>query len=389
MRVLINLEHRFYKYNDAIYDDTTYNADFFKPYVESFGNVVVLARVKEISLITDKFQRVDIDNISFFELPDYNRYSFIYVIPKIIISLCRIRINDYDAVILRKPCRIGRLLSFLKLNSNSNYLIEYLGDMFDIAALKTSFISRYYAYLIAFWEKKQIKKAPIVTYVTKRYLQSHFPCGSSSKSFSWSDVMLERKQFVVKKIEKLNSCYTFIYTASFSKYKGHHYLPEIFKKLHLEGYQWKLVLIGDGVERKYIESKFLEYGINNHVEFTGNIPNNIVRSYLAKADVYISTSLTEGLPRAILEAMACSLPVVAFSVGGINELIDSKYLTKSGEISKMLDIIKMLYMDIDFFESASRNNYYTAQMYNVDSMKSSRLASYEALKQMAYNNKCK
>lgn len=82
------------------------------------------------------------------------------------------------------------------------------------------------------------------------------------------------------------------------------------------------VVVGDGTERKSLESIVKELGIENRVYFCGfrDDPINIFQSL----DLYVLPSLNEGIPLAMLEAMSSEVPVVATSVGGIPEVIKDK-----------------------------------------------------------------
>lgn len=81
----------------------------------------------------------------------------------------------------------------------------------------------------------------------------------------------------------------------------------------------KLVLVGDGPMRKYLESVTSKLGITERVTFAGAQlrPEN----YIAAMDVFALTSRSEGTPLSILEAWAAGKPVIASSVGGIPDLI--------------------------------------------------------------------
>ena len=82
------------------------------------------------------------------------------------------------------------------------------------------------------------------------------------------------------------------------------------------------VVVGDGTERKSLESLVRELGIENRVSFCGfrDDPTNVFQSL----DLFVLPSLNEGIPLAMLEAMSNEVPVVATSVGGIPEVIKDK-----------------------------------------------------------------
>jgi glycosyltransferase involved in cell wall biosynthesis len=81
-----------------------------------------------------------------------------------------------------------------------------------------------------------------------------------------------------------------------------------------------LLVIGDGPERASLERRAQELGLGAAVRFTGHQDN--AREWLAACDVYVNSSISEGISLTILEAMAASLPVVATRVGGTPEILD-------------------------------------------------------------------
>jgi glycosyltransferase involved in cell wall biosynthesis len=85
----------------------------------------------------------------------------------------------------------------------------------------------------------------------------------------------------------------------------------------------RLVVVGDGPDRPYLEKLAASLGLASRVTFAGLI--NDVAPYYGLADVFALPSLSEGSPNALLEAMAWGLPVVATHVGGVPEIaLDGK-----------------------------------------------------------------
>jgi glycosyltransferase involved in cell wall biosynthesis len=87
--------------------------------------------------------------------------------------------------------------------------------------------------------------------------------------------------------------------------------------------QGRLVIVGDGPERRELEALAVELGIADRVTFTGALPHE--RSLLAirAADVFLLTSRTEGLSHVLLEAMQLGTPCIASAVGGNPEVIEA------------------------------------------------------------------
>ncbi|MBV8829851.1 MAG: glycosyltransferase family 4 protein [Acidobacteriaceae bacterium] len=80
-----------------------------------------------------------------------------------------------------------------------------------------------------------------------------------------------------------------------------------------------LIIVGDGPERSNITRQIKESGLEAEVSITGQVPS--AEPYYGIADVCVLSSLSEGSPNALLEAMAARVPTVATQVGGIPEMV--------------------------------------------------------------------
>lgn len=83
-----------------------------------------------------------------------------------------------------------------------------------------------------------------------------------------------------------------------------------------------LDVAGDGPERKHLEMKTTRLGIAGRVRFLGYQSQSDVRKLMQQADVFVMTSLSEGIPVVLMEAMAAGVPVVATRIAGVPELVD-------------------------------------------------------------------
>lgn len=104
-----------------------------------------------------------------------------------------------------------------------------------------------------------------------------------------------------------------------------------------------LVYIGDGYMRSSLVTQSREVGLENQIEFTGLIPREKVFEYLLSADLFVSMSRGEGLPVAVLEAMACRLPVILSDIPPHHEIAEGANfipLIKSDDVAKLVGEIK-------------------------------------------------
>jgi glycosyltransferase involved in cell wall biosynthesis len=81
----------------------------------------------------------------------------------------------------------------------------------------------------------------------------------------------------------------------------------------------RLVIAGDGADRAALAESARASGVGNTVEFMGEVSD--VPAVLARADIYVQPSFQEGLPNAVLEAMAMGLPIVATRVSGNEDVV--------------------------------------------------------------------
>lgn len=83
----------------------------------------------------------------------------------------------------------------------------------------------------------------------------------------------------------------------------------------------RLVILGEGEQRGYLESLVQEYGLHEFVWMPGFEPNPF--KYMRRADVFVLSSRREGLPNALIQAMACGCPVVSTDCpSGPDEILD-------------------------------------------------------------------
>lgn len=105
--------------------------------------------------------------------------------------------------------------------------------------------------------------------------------------------------------------------------KGVDVLLKAAHLLKLTGHLFSIKIIGDGPLRSTLEETSRSYGISDCIEFKGLLSQNEVAIQLEEADLFVLPSRFEGLPVALLEALAYSLPAIATKVSGSEEIIDS------------------------------------------------------------------
>lgn len=83
----------------------------------------------------------------------------------------------------------------------------------------------------------------------------------------------------------------------------------------------ELVVAGEGPEREALLHLAQELGATGHIQFLGNISNDLLREWMLRSEILLNTSRTDNQPVSIMEAFASGLLVVSTSVGGIPDLV--------------------------------------------------------------------
>jgi glycosyltransferase involved in cell wall biosynthesis len=110
----------------------------------------------------------------------------------------------------------------------------------------------------------------------------------------------------------------------------------------------RFVFIGDGPQRRALEARAFALGLGGALSFLGWRRDGA--QWLAAADVFALTSLWEGLPRALVEAMATGLPSVCYATDGVVDLLrdgENGFLVPPGDVDAFADRLVRLLTDAD------------------------------------------
>jgi glycosyltransferase involved in cell wall biosynthesis len=130
--------------------------------------------------------------------------------------------------------------------------------------------------------------------------------------------------------------------------KGFEYLLCAVRELCVAFRELKVVIVGEGPDRKAIEDMIQQYGLQSKVVLAGQ--HSDMPGVYAAMDIFVLPSLNEGLPMTILEAMAASKPVIATKVGAIPSLIkdgDTGLLVDPRDSDGLRNAIARLLTDVD------------------------------------------
>lgn len=337
--------HQFLRYNKKYYTSGSLNNKLFERYMVLFGDVTVFANQKDANKIDLKHinEKSLVDNVNLVLMHNKNNIFKIFKNRKKVKSA--VLNNDY--VVIRMPSFYGVLAIYYAEKQNKKYLIELVGCPWD-SLWNHSIKGKIIAPLMWFITKLSLKDAPYVLYVTSEFLQKRYPTkginlGCSDVALpSLNEKILEQRIYKIKNMDSKKPIIIGTIGAVNVIYKGQKYIIEAISKLNNEGYNFEYHLVGGG-DKSFLESVAKEYDILDKVKFHGSLPHEEIFNWLDTIDIYIQPSMTEGLPRALIEAMSRGCPSIGSNVGGIPELISSDFIFKSKDINDLAKkLIKIL-----------------------------------------------
>jgi glycosyltransferase involved in cell wall biosynthesis len=193
-------------------------------------------------------------------------------------------------------------------------------------------------------------------FVTTNALQRKYP--TAGRAYAASDVALDDAAFDVdRSSRRATEPFTLISVAGLDQpYKGTSILLNALGELRQRGAPVRLRIVGSGTLMADLQCQARDLNVLSDVEFLGQLDRDGVRKALDSADLFVHPSLTEGLPRALLEAMARGLPAVASAVGGVPELLSPECLVPARDWSALAGLIRRLTAEPLLLDSLGKRN---------------------------------
>jgi len=159
-----------------------------------------------------------------------------------------------------------------------------------------------------------------------------------------------------------------VHTSNFRKVKNTEDVIRIFKKVH-DVIPSKLLMVGDGPERRNAEELSRELDVCKDVRFLGK--QDAVEEILSVSDLFLMPSSSESFGLAALEAMACQVPVISSNTGGLPELNENGitgFLSAVGDVDDMAKNAIYILEDgerLEKFKEAALNHAKKFQLSNI------------------------
>ncbi|OQA06325.1 MAG: Alpha-D-kanosaminyltransferase [bacterium ADurb.Bin374] len=368
MNLCVTTQHRFDRTPDgAFWTDSAFPYAFWNRYREEFPEVRVLARVRDVPMPPPRAARSDGPGVTFAPVPYYvGPWAFMLNRGNVRTAMRR-AIGPYDAVLFRVPAPLPALcLDFLSRRGQP-FGVEVLGDPIDLFSPGTYTTPALPLIRFLTWlELRRIcRRAAVAAYVTREALQRRYP--TKGVSFGYSDVSLAEGELACRprKFPGNVPPFRLLFVGSLHhRQKGPDVLLRAVRDLQLAGLDISITIVGDGPERPGLEGLAGELGITACVRFAGTFSERrMIMELLREAHLFVLPSRAEGLPKALVEAMATGLPCLSTPVGGIPEILEAEDLVPAGDHEALARAIERCLVNPARWEDMSRRNVSTARRF--------------------------
>ena len=368
MKAIFVHDHPFHEFNGKFYSPATFPSNIWERYLSIFEEIVVVGRGRRVSEIWG-LSLSSRENIIFKPYYDVSGGIDFFLKKRKIKKHLKPLIKQADAIILRLPSFFGECAVEICKELDKPYFAEVVGCVWDSNWNYGSLLGKLIAPVSFVKTRSAIKNTSAAIYVTECFLQKRYPANAKITSFA-SNVFIDDFEPPVliqhqELLQKNRDCYRLGLLANFQvKYKG---FDVVFQAISAAKNKLdkpiELLLFGGG-DTSYVKPLIEHYGIKDNVKIMGLLSSGQeVYEALDDLDLYVQPSYTEGLPRAVIEAMSRGCPVLASSAGGMPELLDVAYLHKPGDFKTLANHIVKCLPNKEILLEMSQRNFYKAKEY--------------------------
>ena len=350
MNLVLTFEVRFDRTPDgAVWTKSPYRYSFWVQYLEVFDRLRIVARVRDVTTVPEEWHRADGENVEFKAIPHYLGPWQYLRRARAIRRIARSALGSDSAVILHVSSQIANVLESA-FHEGRPYGVQVVGDPYDVFAPGTvrHALRPFFRWWFSHHLRRQCVGACAVSYVTQFSLQRRYPPASGAFATFFSDVHLDEEAYVsTLRAPRSVGPFALVMVGSLAQlYKAPDVLIDAMHACVAGGLDLTLTIVGDGKFRSELEARAAALGVVPRVKLIGELPSGeAVRRRLDDADLFVLPSRTEGLPRALLEAMARGLPCIGSTAGGIPELLGAEDLVPPGDVAALAAKIREVVLD--------------------------------------------
>lgn len=173
-----------------------------------------------------------------------------------------------------------------------------------------------------------------------------------------------KRESILKPLGWLDDPVVFVMNSCLRPEKKHEDMLEALAQLRADGFNATLLMVGDGVQRRFLEERIKQLDLEKYVYITGYVKD--VRPFIHAADISVLTSVSvETLSMAAIESMAMGKPLVLSDIGGASELVENGsngFLYPPGNTQALYDTLKKIITECNL-QKMGEISYRRARLY--------------------------
>lgn len=383
MKLLFVHDHPFYKDLDGnVYTGGSFPQSIWNNYLLNFKSITVFGR-NSTSENSKNSITSGLPNVSFSLTKNYDSIINLFTNNVKLRAELKILINDSDIVLTRLPSILGFIAISEATKLNKPIWVEQVGNSKETFDTHGSLSGKLSAKLFESINKHLIKKASFVSYVTDTKLQKDYPISKKILSVSLSNVIID-KILTISELDSKRFYGDKVSICSIGgfdvRYKGQDVLLEAIAGLPKNiSNKIEISFVGKG-NFKWVLDKAEKLGIRDNIKFIGPLKaGNEINNFLSNVSLYVQPSLTEGMPRATIEAMAMGCPVIGSKAGGIPDIVNSDLLHEKGDFKKLRKDILYLLKDRASLYKEATSSLAKAENYHISVLTERRTTFYKKM----------
>jgi glycosyltransferase involved in cell wall biosynthesis len=362
------------------------NYSFWSCYLEIFDEVTVLARVGAPSGPSREGARADGPLVSFRALPNYyGPWQYLRNLIQLRNSV-RLAVRESDAYILRVPGLVGSSAWYEIRRLKRKYALEVVADPWDALGPGTSpgLFRPVFRRAGTRELKSMCRDAAAIHYVTESALQERYPAAPNAYTIAFPNALIDSAFADVAILQERfrrfgpNRAIRIGFIGSLAQmYKGPDVLLCASSLCRARGRHFELVMVGDGRYAEQMNGLAKRLGVEDRTQFVPRLPSGEpVFDFLNSIDLFVMPSRAEGLPRALVEAMARGCPCIGSNIGGIPELLAPEDLVPPNNPEALAQKILEVTANPERMKAMSERNLARAKQFDPEVLRDARLAFY-------------
>lgn len=382
MEVIVTCEQHFDRTPEGrVWTDGQLAYAFWARYLSVFDSVRVVARVRDTAVHPPGRQAASGPGVSFSAVPDYRGPEQYMLRLSSITAATAKAVQNRAAIILRVPGQMGSCVERHARKMRRPYAVEVVSDPYQILApgVVSHPLRPFFRWSAARNLRRQCATACAAAYVTRQALQRRYTPGVEAFVTHYSSIELPKVAFADgPRTSMPGGAARLIFVGSLDQlYKAPDVLIDAAAICVRDGLNVELALVGSGRYQSMLEAR-AKLALGGRVQFRGQLSTpEAVRAELDQAHLFVLASRVEGLPRAMIEAMARALPCIGSTVGGIPELLPAQDTVPPGDAPALARKIREVITNPARMAQMSARNLAEAREYSDAKLNSRRQAFYK------------